>query len=308
MSNPAARALLRTRFARPQAGTRSYDVVAARTRTSIAARTPSQHQPLLVLSAYPAPQQPQLCIAQNVRAFHASAGLYKKKKNAKNSTIKSGVLSKSNEIFTSLGDEGGSEETESKHPKPDPSDPLNFADVNSRIEGINEKYSTKLKRMRAGAFDSDSIGSLAVLVDKSAGTAYPLRELAAVVPRGGRTVSLLVHEASYIKPIMSAVQGSPDFNQQPQRDPDNELELVLRIEPEQPEELKTRFKTLTNQWQEALRGVRRKRMSKHSVWKKEGLFGVDAKKQADEHLEKVMKPVMAQAEKECQAALKAVEG
>lgn len=104
--------------------------------------------------------------------------------------------------------------------------------------------------------------------DRADPQTYPLRELASVVHRGGRTVSILVSDAAYIKPVMSAVQASREFNQQPQRDPDNELELLLRIEPENPDEQAKRLRGECNAWKDAVREVLAARKSKHATWLK----------------------------------------
>lgn len=104
--------------------------------------------------------------------------------------------------------------------------------------------------------------------DRSSPQTYPLRELASVVQRGGRSVSVIVSDAAYVKPVMSAVQASEAFNQQPQRDPDNDLELVLRVEHEDPEEQAKRLKGECNAWKDAVRGVLATRKSKHATWQK----------------------------------------
>jgi ribosome recycling factor len=164
------------------------------------------------------------------------------------------------------------------------------------------------KLQTGGRFDPEVIGALRVTVDKkSGGPAYPLRELAQVVPRGGRTVSLLVHEEGYVKAIMSAVQASPEFNQQPQRDPDNELELVLKIEPEKREDLVRRIKHTAHEWRERVRLVRQKRDKVHVAWKKEGTLGPDLKVKADKELEKLIKAAVAQIDELEKSTLKVAE-
>lgn len=133
---------------------------------------------------------------------------------------------------------------------------------------------------------------------------YPLRELASVVHRGGRTVSIMVSDAAYIKPIMSAIQASRDFNQQPQRDDDNELELVLRIEPENPEEQAKRLKGECNSWKDAVREVLSTRKSKHATWLKAKHITKDDVKNLDKKVKQLQdKKIEAieKKEKELQA-------
>ncbi|KAI0397410.1 ribosome recycling factor [Xylariaceae sp. FL0594] len=200
------------------------------------------------------------------------------------------------------GDDGG------KHPHPNPEDPCQFADVKSRLEKHAEYFKAALKKLHTGGrFDPEAIGSLKVLVDKKEGTVYPLHELAQVVPRGGRAVSLLVHDADWVKPIMSAVQASPDYNQQPQRDPDNELELTLKVEPEKREDIAKRVKAVAHEWRERVRAVRQKRDKLHVTWRKEGLVGPDLKVTADKQLEKVIETATAEIDEAEKQALKAVE-
>ncbi|KAI2638462.1 ribosome recycling factor domain-containing protein [Xylaria nigripes] len=195
-----------------------------------------------------------------------------------------------------------------KHPKPTPEEPLNFADVESRLQKHAEHFRFALKKTNAsGRFDPDVVGSLRVQVDKKASTTYPLRELAQVVPRGGRTVSLLVHDAEYVKPIMSAVQASADFNQQPQRDADNELELILKIELDKPEDMVRRIKTVAHEWRERIQAVRQKRIKQHETWKKGGEIGPDLKRMADDKLGKIIKDATAEVDTLEKNATKAIK-
>lgn len=164
------------------------------------------------------------------------------------------------------------------------------------------------KKVHAGGrFDPEVVGALSVTVDKRAGTSYPLRELAQVVPRGGRAVSLLAHEAGYVKAIMSAVQASPDFNQQPQRDPDNELELVLRVEPETREDLVARVRAVANEWTSRVRHIRQRRDKTHLAWKKTGAIGADMRYKADGELDKVIKVATDEIEALKSSAIKAAD-
>lgn len=204
-------------------------------------------------------------------------------------------------------DDGGA-----KHPTPSPEEPLNFADVESRIKQQDERFTTALKKLRSGGrFNPDVIGALRVPAPdapKGSGTTYALRELAQIVPRpGGRSVSLLAHEASSVRAIMSAVQASPDFNQQPQRDPDNELELVLKVEAESRDEAARRVRAACHEWRERIRSIRQRRDKLHAAWRKEGSIGPDLKHTADKHLDKVIKAKIAAIDSAEKEALKAAD-
>lgn len=145
--------------------------------------------------------------------------------------------------------------------------------------------------LHGGRFNPSQLGALPVTVKPEDGaseaTAFPLRELAQVVPRSGRTVSLLVNDKAYIKAIMSAVQASPDFNQQPQRADDNELELLLRVEMERPEELVKRIKEATKAWRDRVRQARAKHDKVLKEAKKKGDLLPDTAKKVDKELQKL---------------------
>lgn len=147
---------------------------------------------------------------------------------------------------------------------------FDLADVDTEYAKIDERFEKRLQEFKAsgGRFNPELLGNLKVQPDRNSPESYPLNELASVVSRGGRNVSILVTDASYIKPIMSAVQNSPQFNQQPQRDPDNDLELILRIEPENPEDQAKKLKAECIAWKDAVRDVLSTRKSKHATWLK----------------------------------------
>jgi succinate-semialdehyde dehydrogenase/glutarate-semialdehyde dehydrogenase len=99
---------------------------------------------------------------------------------------------------------------------------------------------------------------VAVKADDGSVATFPLRELAQVVLHAGhRGVSLLLNDRAYIKPVMSAVQASPDYNQQPQRTEDNELELLLKVEAERAAQVVRDIKAATQDWREQIRAARR---------------------------------------------------
>jgi ribosome recycling factor len=133
---------------------------------------------------------------------------------------------------------------------------FDLSDIEAQYARIDERFDKRLREFKAGGrFNPEVLGQLRVRPDRGSEQTWPLRELAQVVHRGGRTVSILVSDAEYIKPIMSAVQNSDAFNQQPQRDPDNELELTLRVEPENPDEQLRRLRGEITAWRDAIRGV-----------------------------------------------------
>lgn len=184
---------------------------------------------------------------------------------------------------------------DSSGPEANPEDPNNFSDVTSRFEHLATRFTAELKQARqSGATNQSSLASLSVQTREGA---FPLRELAQVVPRTNRTISLLVNDKSHVKPIMSAVQNSGAFNQQPQRDPENELELVMRVEVERPEEVKKRLKEVCHVWRERVRGVRQKREKVINGWKKDKVVSADVGRKLGTELTNIMKKELEKVDK-----------
>ncbi|KAI0837505.1 ribosome recycling factor [Hypoxylon sp. FL0890] len=293
MRNTAARALLRQGLARPELG-RVQDAVRPRFIAGA-----SKH------IQYPQPQP--YSVLSPPRAFHTSTARHRggwsaeRKKHKKEAKEPKGAKA-------AKPADGDHDSEGPRHPPANKQEPLDFADVESRVQRQGEHFREALKKLRTGGrFNPDIVGALRVQPDRKSSTTYPLKEVAQIVPRGGRTISILVHEEAYVKPIMSAVQSSADFNQQPQRDPDNELELILKIEPESRDDLLKRIKAMCHEWRERVRSVRQKRDKLHTMWRKDGGFGPDLKRTADKELEKVIKARLAEIDEAEKEALKAVE-
>ncbi|EFQ25589.1 ribosomal recycling factor [Colletotrichum graminicola] len=243
------------------------------------------------------------------RPFSHSAPLQKEKKKSRQSPTYDSTEIVSRTSHT-VDDADHDDLPGSKHPKPDPADPLNFADVASRLASLAAHHTEVLKLLQSGdRFSPDAIGALTVQPSRKDPTTYPLRELAEIVPRpGGRTVSLLLHEKDYVKPVMAAVQASPDFNQQPQRDPDNELELVLKIEATNKDVVVRRAKDAAQAWREKMRTVTEKRKKLHAKWQKDKAIVPDLKKRADKELQKLQDKEMKVVDAAEQQAVKKIQG
>ena len=147
-----------------------------------------------------------------------------------------------------------------------------------------------------------------LLAVKSAGAAetFPLRELAQVVPRPGRAVSLLVHERAFVKPIMSAVQASREFNQQPQRG-DSDLELLMRVEPERREDLVRRVRDNTQAWKDRVRQARARHDKALKAWLKDGTVLPDVVRRAEREVQRAQDAKMREIEAEEATGLKQLE-
>ncbi|KAL1847870.1 ribosome-recycling factor [Diaporthe australafricana] len=176
---------------------------------------------------------------------------------------------------------------------------FDLGDVEAEYVRVDERFDKRLQEFRVGGrFNPEVLGQLRVRPDRdNPKQTFPLRELAQVVHRGGRSVSILVADAGYVKPIMSAVQASADFNQQPQRDPDNELELLLRVEPENPEEQQKRLRGEVNGWRDAVREVMHARKVRHAAWLKEKNITKDDVKALEKKVKSMQDKKIEQIEK-----------
>ncbi|KAG6012287.1 hypothetical protein E4U41_005364 [Claviceps citrina] len=106
---------------------------------------------------------------------------------------------------------------------------------------------------------------------------------------------------------MSAVQSSNDFNQQPQRAEDNDLELLLRVEPERREELARRVKEATQAWRDKVRHLRTRHEKVLKGWARDGTVLRDVVKRAEKELQKVQDGKMKEIDAEEAQALKQLE-
>ncbi|KAK5658758.1 hypothetical protein OQA88_1568 [Cercophora sp. LCS_1] len=158
------------------------------------------------------------------------------------------------------------------NPQPNPEEPYKFDDVTFVYEKLAKRYADVLRQLRGGNRFGDLIGGVPVQPNKKSPQTYPLRELATVAPLGGRRWSILAFEEASVGPIISAVQRSKDFNQQPQRNEENPLELTITIEPEKPGDLERHVKETCQAWRTKVRNETHKREDLHKKWRKQGLI------------------------------------
>jgi ribosome recycling factor len=168
---------------------------------------------------------------------------------------------------------GGNNKTpESDRLHPNPEDPFDFTDLANAFARAEKRFTDELKKLRAGGrFNADVIGAVPVQPDKRSPRTFALRELAAVVPLGGRRWSILAFEEASVKPILSAIQRSDEFNQQPQRSEDNPLELTMTVEPERADALAKRARDVCQAWRTRVRDEAHRRAEVHKKWRAEGV-------------------------------------
>ncbi|KAH8880062.1 ribosome recycling factor [Thozetella sp. PMI_491] len=169
-----------------------------------------------------------------------------------------------------------------------PEDPFDLTDVEQAFDRLGRRHEEELKQMRSGGrFTPEVIGALLVRPEKGSSATYPLREVAQVAPKGGRTISILVSEARLVKAVQSAILNSENYNQQPQVAEDNELELLMKVEPEPTDALVKRAKEVLHRWREEVRAERHKRDVVNKKWVADKVLSTDDKRKLDKELQKV---------------------
>ncbi|KAL7901937.1 ribosome recycling factor domain-containing protein [Trichoderma sp. TUCIM 5745] len=245
----------------------------------------------LSLTSFKAP-----CAASLARPFSHSSHLLKKRKIAPASNSPETPSSSSSSPPSRSKAAAAADATQ-----PNPEDPLDFSSLISAYGPIDIHFKTQLQAvLHGGRFNPDALGALPVGLkdDDGSKVTFPLHELAQIVPRSGRIISLLVNDREYLKPIMSAVQSSKDFNQQPQRSDDNELELLLKVEMERKDDLVRRVKEACQGWKDRVRQARTKHEKALKEWKKNGTVLPDVVRKAEKELQKVQDKKMKEIDGE----------
>ncbi|KAL4802859.1 ribosome recycling factor-domain-containing protein [Aspergillus unguis] len=110
-------------------------------------------------------------------------------------------------------------------------DPLDITQLEQGIADAVSRLKDELSKLRMGGrLSPETIEGLRVQLNKGTKETEKLGELAQVVPKGGRMVTVLVSEESYMKPVTSAILGA-NLSLTPQQDPHNALQLNIPIPP-----------------------------------------------------------------------------
>ncbi|OBT77192.1 hypothetical protein VF21_04089 [Pseudogymnoascus sp. 05NY08] len=113
---------------------------------------------------------------------------------------------------------------------PEEWDPEDFSALRAGIAKANDKLSADLAKLRTGGrFNPEILENVRVHLDKDSKKTHSVGELAQVIPKGGRSVMLLVGEKDHVKPIISAVQNAKELNLQPVPDPHNPSQLNVPL-------------------------------------------------------------------------------
>ncbi|KAE8141487.1 ribosome recycling factor [Aspergillus pseudotamarii] len=189
-------------------------------------------------------------------------------------------------------------------------DPYDLAQLHDGIAAAVSRLKDDLSKLRVGGrLNTDAIESLRVQLSKGGKETVKLGELAQVVPKGGRMVTLLASEEDYIKPITSAVVSS-DLSLTPQPDAHNSLQLNIPIPPPTKESRDQTVSVAKAAMEKATAAVRDSRGSVHrrlQDMQKKKIARPDDVRKAQEQMEKVTEKGQREVRDLFEAAKKAME-
>ncbi|KAL8381384.1 hypothetical protein RB595_005583 [Gaeumannomyces hyphopodioides] len=207
------------------------------------------------------------------------------------------------------GDDDDAPSTSKKKANPENAD--DFGEVEELYARLTKRTRERLQAMRQGGrFSPDALGRVLVMLSKGA-AAVPLSEAALVDVQGGRVVQLTLFEPAHRRAVMSAIQSSPQFNQQPQPDPDDDAVLTLKVEPERLDDQLRAVREACHGLRDGLRRVTAARQKKHAQWGRAALVLPDAVAQLNKRVQKMQDAQMKEVdlmENDCVKALKNSHG
>ena len=170
-------------------------------------------------------------------------------------------------------------------------DPYDYSTLQAGINKAIERLKDALSKTRnAGRVSSENIEDLRIELSKG-GKKVRLGDIAAVVPKGGRTMQVFCSEDEHVRPITSAIQSSP-FSLTPTPDKENRLLLTFPVPPatsetrQQAAEEAKRMKERADLDVRTARGDAQKLFNK---WDKEKAVIKDELHKAREGMERVVK-------------------
>ncbi|KAG9229544.1 putative Hsp70 chaperone [Amylocarpus encephaloides] len=190
-------------------------------------------------------------------------------------------------------------------------DPFDTSILESSISKTQEKLKTDLSKLRTGGrFNPELLENLRVSLSKNSKKTERLGDLAQVLPKGGRTLNILVGEKDHLHAITTAIQSSRDLNLQPQPDVQNPSQLIVPIPPPTKESRDAALAAASRTGETARTGVHGAR----AVQQKR-LRGLELKKsvrpddlkKAHKVMEGVVEKAMGEVKKSVDAARKGME-
>lgn len=195
-------------------------------------------------------------------------------------------------------------------------DPFDFYDLQENIDEVLRKLEKGLSRFRTGGrFNPEILENMRVELDKKGKQKERLGDLAQVVPKGGRIVTILVGEQEHVRPITSAIQRNPALNMTPQVDAHDPLLVNVPIPPPTKESREQELKAANKVGADASLGVRNARavvqkkfrtMAMQRVERKL-LYKPDDLKKAHKEMEKLVAKGIAEVKTMLEACKKEME-
>ncbi|KAI1928742.1 ribosome-recycling factor [Ophidiomyces ophidiicola] len=116
-------------------------------------------------------------------------------------------------------------------------DPFDFSPLSDGIQRAVFRLQEDLAKLQSrGRLNPEVIENVRVTLKSTSGQEkhkqiVKLKDLAQVIPKGGRMITIIVGAEDYTKPITSALQATPSLSLNPQPDSRNKLQLNLPIPP-----------------------------------------------------------------------------
>jgi len=187
-------------------------------------------------------------------------------------------------------------------------DPLDLSFLHDGIADALKRLKDDLSKLRAGGrLNPDVIENLRVHL-KGDKESVRLGDLAQVIPKGGRTLTIMVGEEDLIKPISSAITAS-NLSLTPQRDP-HHLQLNVQIPPPTKESRDQTIKTAKTAMERAANSVRKSRSALHKrlqEMQKKKIARPDDVRKAHDQMEKVVEKGQKEVRDLFETARKSIE-
>ena len=215
-------------------------------------------------------------------------------------------------IFEKKGKNNAPRESQKTGTK-EPIQEYDASDFTMLHEGITKsltKLDDDLSKLRTGGrFNPELLESVRVSLDKESKETFKISELAQVLPKGGRSLMILVGEHDHVKHIISGIQMS-DINLQPVQDPHNANQLNIPLPPPTKESRDAAQAAAAAAGTKAItgitttRGAMQKRLRKMEI---EKLALPDELKRAHKEMEKIVQEGQKKVKDVVKVAQKAME-
>ncbi|MCJ1380827.1 hypothetical protein MMC17_003936 [Xylographa soralifera] len=189
-------------------------------------------------------------------------------------------------------------------------DPYDFSALEAGIDRALERLNDELSKLKPGGrFNPDMLEALRVSLVKGSRVTVKLADVAQVMPRGGRTVVVLVGEADHVKPITSAILASP-YSLNPVPAPQSPLELHIPVPPATQESRQQTVAAASKAGESANHAVRQARGAQQKLLRAMELarkVRPDDLKKAKDRMEKVVEKGNEEVKKRVEGARRALE-